>query len=409
VSQRAPSESTLHSPGPWAGAGQAAGTAEAARAGRSGARPTRAEIDLAALRHNAALARRLAGPREILAVVKADAYGHGAVPVARALVEAGCARLGVLTVEEAEPLVEAGIGVPLLVMGGVHDAREAARAAALRLTPVVHHAEGLALLAEAAPRAGEPLPVHVEVDTAMHRMGVPAEDAARLLQAVAETPGLRLEGVFTHFARADEPDVEPVLEQCRRFRRVLAEAAAAGLRPPVVHAANSPALLAADRWQDALPEATAVRPGLMLYGIAPAPHLAEAAPLRPVMTLRAPVVQVHEVPAGEAVGYGGEFRPERPARVATLAAGYADGVAWASRGRGRVWLAGAARPVVGRVSMDYTAVLVEDAEVAVGDEAVLLGGRPGAGIPASEVAAAGGTSPYEVPVRVGPRVPRVVV
>ncbi len=371
-----------------------------------GDRPTQAWIDLAALRANAAEARRLASGRDVIAVVKADGYGHGVVPVASALLEAGCARLAVLTVAEAAELREAAVAAPILVLGGVHDAREAERAVALRLIPVLHGEDGLHLLAAAARRAATRTRVHVEVDSAMHRMGVPLEAAVRFLAQVADESALELEGVFTHLACADEADPAPSLEQLRRFRAVLEEAARAGLRPPVVHAANSAGLLAGKTLAEALPEATAVRPGLMLYGVRPARHQDEESRLRPVMTLRTEVVQLHELAAGERVGYGGTFRAERPTRVATLALGYADGVPWTAANRGEVWLAGARRPVVGRVSMDYTGVEVGDAPVGIGAEAIVFGRGSDGGISVEDAAERAGTLHYELLVRVGGRVPR---
>ncbi|HEY5657259.1 MAG TPA: alanine racemase, partial [Myxococcota bacterium] len=180
----------------------------------AGGRPTEALIDLVALRANYAAACRCARGRDVIAVVKTDAYGHGAVTVARALVEAGCPRVATATVEEGVVLRDAGLGVPILVLGGVHTAEEAAVAIARGLTPVVHGRSQLAALAEVLGGAGEsPLPVQVEIDTGMRRMGVPPDDAVALLTTIAMQPALRLEGVYTHLARADEPDLEPSRDQ----------------------------------------------------------------------------------------------------------------------------------------------------------------------------------------------------
>ena len=375
-------------------------------------RPCEATIDLDALRANLALATDLAGEREVIAVVKADAYGHGAVIVARALADAGCRRLAVLTVPEAAVLREAGVRLPVLVLAGARDAYEVEAAVALGLTPVLHDEEGLLRLSAAARTAEAPVAVHVEVDTGMHRMGIPAEAAVPLLSEVAQSDRLALEGVFSHFARADEPDLEPCLEQLARFRAVLAEARHLGVQPPLVHVDNSAALLSGKPLSEALPEATAVRPGLMLYGVRPAPHL--HGELRPVMTLRASVLAVREVPAGGGVGYGATWQaPATGSRVATLSLGYADGVPWTTANRGAVWLAGARRPIVGRVSMDSICVDVGlEAAVAPGDEAVLFGAIENAGetpqsLPVEEAAEAAGTLHYELLVRVGARVPRV--
>jgi alanine racemase len=368
-----------------------------------GQRGAWATIRLGALRHNFAQARRLAGAREAIAVVKADAYGHGAVPVARALAAEGCRRLAVHSVAEAAALRDAGLALPLLVLAGARDPAEAEATRALALTPVVHHAGQLALLARAASPGAPALPVHVEVDTGMRRMGAPEGEALALLEAVASEPALALEGVFTHLARADEEDAGPSLEQLARFRAVLAGARARGIAPACVHAANSAALLC-DALARALPEASAVRPGVLLYGAQPRP--ASPAPLLPVLTLRARVAQVRRLAAGEAVGYGAEYRARRPTRIATLSIGYADGVPVAASGRGCALVRGQRLPFAGRVSMDYLALDCGELPVEIGDEAILFGEGQGTRLPVEEAAAAAGTIAYELLVRVGARVPR---
>jgi alanine racemase len=263
-------------------------------------RPTLAVVDLEAVRANFAEARRRAEGRCVIAVVKADAYGHGATAVARTLLEAGCERLAVLSVEEGCELREAGLELPILLLGGLHGDGELALE--WGLTPVLHHAGHLERVAKLARRRDKregPLAVQGEVDTGMRRMGVPTEDAEALLAGVAAEPALVLEGVYTHLARADEPDLAPTLEQLASFRRVLAAVRARGIEPPLVHCANSPGLLVGRRIFEALPEANAVRPGLMLYGVLPAPHL--EAELRPAMTLRTRVAHVRRLRVGEAV------------------------------------------------------------------------------------------------------------
>jgi alanine racemase len=370
-----------------------------------GERPTVATIRLPAIRANFAAAAALAGGREVIAVIKADAYGHGASPVARALVEAGCRRLAVVTVAEAAELRDAGVGAPILVLGGVHDESEAGEAIARGLVPVIHHAGHAQLLATCARQRGGPVPAHVEVDTGMRRMGVPPEEAPELLEAVAADPHLALEGVYSHFARADEPDLAPSREQIDVFRRVLAAARARGVDPGAVHRANSAGLLAGKDLADELPEADSVRPGLMLYGVSPAAHF--AVDLAPAMTLSSRVVRVRRVRAGEAVGYAATYRAARDTTVATLPVGYADGVLVSSSNRGRVLLGGRRAPIVGRVSMDFITIDAGDARVAIGDEAILFGEGQGTRLPVEEAAAAADTIAYELLVRVGARVPRV--
>ncbi len=376
--------------------------------------PTQATIDLRALRANFGLARELAGRREVIAVVKADGYGHGAVTVAECLLGAGCARLAVLTVPEGVALRDAGVGAGVLVLAGARNDDEARTAVSLGLTLALHGPDGASRLESAAAAADGAVPVHVEIDTGMHRMGVPSQDAAPFLSRVHGSARLELQGVFTHFARADEPDLQPSLEQVERFRGVLREARANGIDPPLIHADNSAALMCGKPLSEALPEATAVRPGLMLYGVRPAPHL--EGKLQPVMTLRAIVLAVHDVAAGGGVGYGATWRaPASGTRVATLSLGYADGVPWTTASRGHVWLGGARRPIVGRVSMDSIAVdLGADSRICIGDEAVLFGALQGGPetpslLPVEDAARDAGTLHYELLVRVGARVPRVVV
>jgi len=368
-----------------------------------GARPTCAHVDLRAIRANFALARERAGGREVIAVIKADAYGHGALPVARALLQAGCARLAVLSVSEASALRGARIGAPLLVLGGVHDAEEARAALALPCTPVIHHAGQLELLARAAAASGSPAGVQLELDTGMCRMGAPPERAVELLEAVAATPQLRLEGVFTHLARADERELAPTRNQLQAFRALVADARARGVRVRELHAANSAALVC-EALDGAFPEATAVRPGLMLYGANPRGD--SALGLAAAMSLRTQVVALRRVPAGAAVGYGGEYRARRSTRIATLAIGYADGAPVSASGRGSALVRGRRLPFAGRVSMDYVSLVAGDEAIEIGDEALLFGRSAGGALPVEEAAAAAGTHAYELLVRVGARVPR---
>ncbi|MCP5043633.1 MAG: alanine racemase [bacterium] len=377
-------------------------------------RTSEAIIDLAALRENFALAARLADGREVIAVVKADAYGHGAVAVGRALVSADARKLAVVNVEEAVALRDAGLAAPeILVLSGLRSAAEAREVAARGLTPVLHDEETLAFAAEAARHLGAPLGVQVEVDTGMSRMGVVPERLAAFLARLGETRGLDLDGVFTHFSRADDPDPESCFEQLRAFRAVLDGARDNGIEPRTIHVANSAGLLLGKPILDALPEATAVRPGLMLYGANPAPHL--DVPLRAVMRVEARILRIQEVAAGTPVGYGATFRAAAPTRIATLALGYADGVPCAASGRAQVWIRGRRWPVVGRVSMDYIGVDIgpeaEADAVRLGDTAVLFGnaGRDVDGISVEEAAAWADTIAYEPLVRVGPRVKRRVI
>jgi alanine racemase len=373
-----------------------------------GERPTQASVDLRAIRANYAEALRRAGGRSVIAVVKADAYGHGGVPVARALVAGGCPRLAVATLAEAAALRQAAIAVPILALGGVHDAGEADDAVALGVTPVVHHAGHVELLARAAAERGRRLPVHVEIDTGMHRMGVSEVEAPGLLAQVAARPALALQGVYTHLARADEPDPGPTHEQLRRFAGALAAARELGVTPGLVHVANSAGLVTGEGLGSAVVATAAVRLGILLYGVQPVPHVAVS--LEPAMTLRTRVAAVRRIGPGDPVGYAASWRAERSTQVATLPIGYADGVPWSLANRGEVLLNGERAPIVGRVSMDFLTVDAGDAPVEVGDEAVLFGvSESGETLAVEELARAAGTLSYELLVRVGARVPRIFI
>ncbi|MCX5738599.1 MAG: alanine racemase, partial [Proteobacteria bacterium] len=299
-----------------------------------------------------------------------------------------------------------GVDAPVLLLDGVQGVADARTALALGATPVLHDDAMRAAVEDAAASLGRRAAVHVEVDTGMRRLGVPEQEAVDLIARVAASRHLALEGVSTHFARADEPDPAPTRAQAEGLARVLEALRQRGIEPGLVHLANSAGLLGAAAWQDLLP-GDAVRPGLMLYGVAPAPAF-EAAGLRPVMTLSTAVVALRRVGEGEGVGYAAVWRAPRSGWIATLPMGYADGVPW-SLGRpsagGTVLLGGRRRAIVGRISMDLTTVWLEDDAVALGEQAIVFG----AGAPVEALAAAAGTIAYEVLVRVGSRVPRMPI
>ncbi len=357
-------------------------------------RPARARIDLDRLAANyAAVAAFARVP--LLPVVKADAYGHGAVPVARRLVRAGATCLAVAYPEEGAELRTAGIDVPVLVLAGFAPAQVPLLARA-RLTPVVSTTVQRDALLRAAERPPE---CHVKVDTGLSRLGFTpdafVEAALRLSDA-----GVDVAGVMTHLASADE-SADATAVQLDRFDAAVAALGARGLRPPLVHAGNS-AGLAALR-----PGHTLARPGLLFYGLDTRP-LGTGIEVRPVMTVSADVSLVKEVPAGTAVSYGGRWTAARPSRIATVPLGYADGVprtrAMAERGGFRV--AGARASVAGTVCMDLTMLDVTDhGQVREGDEAVLFGDDP----LAWDVADLAGTNAWQVLTAIGPRVPRVYV
>jgi alanine racemase len=369
-------------------------------------RPVWAEIDLDAVRTNVRTLAGVASPAALMAVVKADGYGHGAVPVARAALDAGAQWLGVALVEEGAELRAAGIDAPVLVLSEPPPPAAPA-VVALGLTPVAYTRPGIDALAKAVADTGaDPLAVHLKVDTGMHRVGCDASDARALAESIATRDELRLEGVLTHLAVADEPDNPYTPQQLDRFDVVLDELRRAGLAFDVVHAANSAALLEfADRARFDL-----VRCGIAVYGVPPAPGLAGRVPLRPAMAVKARVSHVKRVPAGARLSYGLRYTMPREGTVATVPVGYADGVPRAlSATGGEVLIGGRRHPMAGTVTMDQLMVDVGDAAVEVGDEVVLLGRAGEAEITADEWAERLGTIGYEIVCGIGRRVPRTYV
>ena len=333
-----------------------------------------------------------------MAVVKADAYGHGAVPVARAALEAGATWLAVALVEEGVALRDAGIAAPILVLSEVpRGAERVALGAAL--VPTVYSATGIDALADAARDLGGRFPVHLKVDTGMHRVGVwPPSAATDLAARIVGAAGLDLEGLFTHLASADADDAFTAT-QLERFREVIDAVTSHVGRPRVVHAANS----AATR---RFPEATfdLVRTGIALYGLDAGEGL--AAGLRPALSLRTRVSLVKRLEAGEALSYGQEYRLARASTIATLPIGYADGYPRRVSPGAEVLIGGQRFPVAGRVTMDQVLVDCGDAPIAEGDEVVLIGEQGGERIRAEDLARLAGTIPYEIVTGISARVPR---
>ena len=367
-------------------------------------RPVWAEVDLGAVRHNVARLAALARPGQLCAVVKANGYGHGAVPVARAALEGGATWLGVALVEEGVELRDAGIEAPILVLS--EPPLEAMdEVAGRRLTPTVYTEAGVEAAAKAVAAAGIDyrLNVHVKVDTGMHRVGAAPEAALGLADAVNRRPELRLAALWTHLAVADEPDNEFTSQQLQRFERVRLTLQRRGILPDLVHAANSAGLIAhpASRYNF-------VRSGIAIYGIDPAPALSGRVDLRPAMSWKARVSFVKEVPAGDRISYGLRYEFGSHSVVATVPAGYADGVTRRlSFVGGEVLLGGRRHPIAGTVTMDQLMVdCGSDADVAPGDEVVFIGRQGSEEITAQEWADRLDTITYEVVCGVGARVPR---
>ena len=358
-----------------------------------------AEIDLGALVRNYRRLRERAGGRETIAVVKADAYGHGAVPVARALAGAGAEMLAVVTPGEARELREAGVEAGILLLGPLLDAREVESCLALDLDLAATRLEALALFDACARRVGRRARVHLKLDTGMGRVGLAASELPRAVETLRASRSLELAGLMTHLAQADDAGSPETGRQRRRLGEAVASLRAAGLEPRRIHCDNS-AGVARGCW----PGATAVRPGIALYGAQPA--LDRDLPLEPAMSLRARVCHAKTVPAGAAVGYGGDYRAARPTRIVSVALGYADGFPRSAAGF-RLGAGGARLPLAGRVSCDLVCAEADGANVEVGDALLVFGRDAGGSIPVEELADAAGTISYEILVRVGARIPRV--
>jgi alanine racemase len=363
-----------------------------------------AEVDVAALRDNTAALRAFAGGRsQVMAMVKANGYGHGALLAARAAIAGGAGWLGVSSISEAVELRRAGVTTPILNVGWTMP-EEMSLAVAHDVDVAVFDVAAVSAAAAAAREAGRPVRVHWKIDTGMGRLGTPLADVDSMRDA------LRLAGtdivvvaLFTHFADADAPSTDFTLEQHQRFLDVVSSARES-FPTALLHCANSAALLRLPQTHHDI-----IRPGIALYGYPPA-HCDGIVALRPALQLRALVTQVKQVDEGGSVGYGREWFAPRRSRVAAVAAGYADGVDRRNGNCGHVILGGEVCPIIGRVSMDQLGVDVTDSgEVAPGDIATLVGRAGGHVIDAAAVAAAIGTIANEVLCAVSSRVPRVAV
>jgi alanine racemase len=357
-----------------------------------------AEIDLDALTSNLRRVRELAGPAKgVMAIVKANAYGHGAVPVAWHLASQGVQALGVGDSEEAMELRRAGISIPILVLGTIIPG-ELSDIVDHDVAVTVHSSERVRRLEREARRAGRPVSVHLKVDTGMGRLGCAPGIAVEIAGLIRATEFLRFDGLCTHFASAT--DAQMTATQVRRFEEVARAILDAGIPLPPRHAAASGAIL-----RRVAPHLDLVRPGIALYGLSPAPPHDDA--LQPVLTLKTQVIFLKDFEAGAPVGYEGTHVTRRRTRVATLPVGYNDGYPWRLSNCGEVVVRGHRAPVVGRISMDYLMVDVGAVPgVSVGDEAVLVGVSGSERVTVKELADRAGTIPYEILTGLGKRVVR---
>ncbi len=359
------------------------------------------EVNLANIGRNLELVRSITGGAKVIAVVKANAYGHGLIPVARYLQDKAD-MLAVARLEEAVRLREAGIRAPILNLYPVLP-DEVEPVVDYSITQSVDDLNLTRELSRCARDRGTRVKVHLKVDTGMVRTGVWYSDAIGMAFRLSEMQNIEMEGIFTHFSSADDPDPEFTLIQLNRFQEVLDGLRGRGICPPIVHAANSAAIMAFPKMNF-----TAVRPGLMLYGVPPSPHLEGRLDLRPALTWKTRVISLKRVGAYQPVGYGRAYKTLRSSLIATLRVGYGDGYRWHLSNCGKVLIKGEEAPVVGRICMDTLMCDVTDiSNVRVGDEAVLIGRDGDREISPVYLAKLACTIPYDILSGIGERVKRI--
>jgi len=366
-------------------------------------RPTWASIDLKALKWNFHQVRRLVGKQiGIISVVKANAYGHGAIECAKRLAEYGSQALGVATVEEGKTLRQAGIGLPIIVFGVIQP-YELKEVISWQLQPTLVDSYQVRSIAKLIPQNKTQLKVHLKIDTGMGRIGINPTKVQEYIKLLLKNPKLKLQGIFTHFATADGKNKAIVKQQLDKLQQVTDKFRQAGFDTFITHAANSAAIIKFPQaYQDS------VRPGIMLYGLYPATGLYKRLKLKPVLSWYTKIVQIKEVPKGVGLSYGHTFITKRASKIATLPIGYADGLSRLLSNRGKVLLQGQVCPIVGRVCMDMCLVDVTKVRTAqVGNEVVLLGQQGKKEITADNMAKILNTISYEIVCAISNRVPRI--
>ncbi|MBS0152839.1 MAG: alanine racemase [Nitrospira sp.] len=364
--------------------------------------PTFATVDLTALAYNLSQIRRLLSPScDIMPVVKANAYGHGAIETARALVQQKVGYLAVFSIEEAVALRQAGIAISMLVLGPFFP-QQVEDLIAYRLTPVVSDLSIIEVLAHAARSRTTPYSIHLKVETGMNRLGLTQDDLETLFTKRAFPSSLHLEGLMSHLADSDGETLDATDAQMARFNRALSIARDAGYEVPLVHLSNSASII---RFPSA--HYTMVRPGIMLYGYHTLPSTIPAPDLQPVLSLTTCIAQLRHIRPGDRVSYNGTFIARRSTRIAVLPIGYADGLSRRLSNRGVVLIRGRRVPIIGLVCMDMVMVDVTTVpDATIGDEVVMIGQQGGEKITAKDIAEWTGTIPYEVLCAISPRVPR---
>ena len=364
---------------------------------------TYASIDLAALGRNVSrLQTRLHPSCGVMAVVKANAYGHGAVEISRALMEFGISNLAVASVQEGVALRHAGITADIVVLADLFD-EHCDDLFAYRLKPVINDLRLLPTLAKKAETAQHPFPIHLKIDTGMGRLGFPPSEFERVLDALPSWKSLTIEGLMTHLADSDGEETGHTERQLELFRTMLDGCKRRGMMVPMIHAANSAALIRYPHSHFSL-----VRPGIALYGYHTLPQAVQYDELHPILALRSTVMQLRTIKPGDSISYNRTFIAKRPSIIAVLPIGYADGYSRKLSNKGCVLIKGRRAPIVGLVCMDITMVDVTDLpSVRIGDAVTVIGRDGNDAIWADEIAQWSGTIPYEVLCGIGPRIPRV--
>lgn len=362
------------------------------------------EIDLSALSHNVGQIKQLLSPKTaLMAVVKADAYGHGAIAVAQTVLEAGATALAVATLGEGIELREAGITAPILILGAINTPEEITAVAHWNLEPTLCYPEQAIMVSETLSQLETPLPVHLKLDTGMSRLGIPWHQGTEFVTLVRQLPYLNLRSVYSHLATADDPNPSQMYLQHKRFKTAIANLKAQGIAPPRLHFANSAATLIAPQLHYDL-----VRVGLGLYGLYPAPHLRSIVPLKPVLQVKAKITQIKSIPANTGVSYGYQFVSDRPMKIAVVGIGYADGVPRNLSNRLQVLIQGQWVRQIGAITMDQLMLDVSHLrQVKVGDVVTLMGKDGDQEITADHWARMLGTISWEILCGFKHRLPRI--
>jgi alanine racemase len=369
-------------------------------------RPIWLEINLDAIAHNVKKIRQIVGKNtQIIAVVKANAYGHGAIEVSETLLENGVTMLGVGVIEEGIVLREAGIKAPILICGLTTN-EQLESLVMYNLTATVCDLRAVKILSRIASEKKKKARIHVKIDTGMGRLGIPSEDTLNFVKKISLMENIEIEGIFTHFAATNEEDGNYTRKQFEKYKKALLELERGGINIPLKHVANSTTILNSYRFH-----LNAVRPGVIVYGLFPSPRTKQIVQLRPAAEFKTKIIFLKEVPAGKSIGYGRTYTTTKPTRIATLPVGYADGYSWLLSNKGEVLVRGERAPIIGRICMDLCMIDVTHiGGVQTGDEIVLWGKQGSEMISAEEVAQKIGSIVYEVICMVDKeRVPKVFI